>query len=111
MQNQALPSIFVHQRQPLERAATGRAVVNEVARPNIVLEPSGLLDATVRAGAWFRAEFPGPSQPHGSLQAQLAPKPVHALEVQRPAVPDQQGMNPTGTEPGVPAGQAVNLPN
>ena len=57
----------------------GRAVVNEVARPNIVLEPSRLPDATVRTGTRFRAEFSGFSQPYGPLQPQLAPEPVHAL--------------------------------
>src|SRR5262249_58663807 len=49
MQDQALPSRFVHQRQPLERAAIGRPVVDEVAGPDIVLEPGRSLGATVCA--------------------------------------------------------------
>ena len=50
VQHQALTSIFVHQRQPLERAAIGRPIVDEVAGPNIVLELGRLIDAAIRAG-------------------------------------------------------------
>src|ERR1700756_1024119 len=111
MENQTLPSIFVHQRQPLERATTGRPVVNEVAGPNIVLEPSGLLDATVRARARFGAEFSGFSQPHRPLQSQHNPEPVDTLDVQRPALADQEGVDSSVSEPGMPPGQALDLPN
>src|SRR5205807_5675911 len=111
MQNQTLPSIFVHQRQPLERAATGRAVVNEVARPNIVPDPSRLLHTTVRAGARFRPEFSGFSQPYGPLQPQSDPEPMHALDVHGPALADQQSVDPAVSETGMPASQALDLPD
>ena len=47
VQHQALTSIFVHQRQPLERATIGRPIVDEVAGPNIVFEPGRLIDAAI----------------------------------------------------------------
>jgi hypothetical protein len=50
MQHQALSSIFVHQRQPLERTITGCSVEDEVARLGVVLEPSQLIDAVIGAG-------------------------------------------------------------
>ena len=42
MQRQALPGVFINQRQPLERTAIGRPVVDEVAGPDVVLEPRRL---------------------------------------------------------------------
>jgi hypothetical protein len=64
MQHQTLPSIFVHQGQPLERSTSRCSIVNEVTGPNVVLEPGRLLNATVRTGPRFRARayallFPG----------------------------------------------------
>src|SRR4029077_6232380 len=85
MQGQALASIFVHQRQPLERATIRRPVVDEVAGPHVVLESGRSLDATVGTRPGFRAEFPGLPQPYGPLQPQLDPEPSHSLEIDRPA--------------------------
>ena len=49
MQHQALASIFVHQGQALERTASGGPICDKVARPDIVLEPGRLIDATIGA--------------------------------------------------------------
>src|SRR5262249_6926601 len=46
-QGQALPSIFVYQRQPLEGTASDGTVGDEVVRPHVVLEPGRLVDAAV----------------------------------------------------------------
>src|SRR5271170_1282977 len=51
MEHQALPSVFVHHRQPLERTSSGGSVMNEIACPNIVLESRRLLGATVAPDA------------------------------------------------------------
>jgi hypothetical protein len=81
IQHQALPSIFVHQSQPLEWTPSSRPIVDEVACPSVVLEPGRLLNATVHARPRFRAEFPGFSQPQGPPQPQAVPKSPHLLEV------------------------------
>src|SRR6185312_4492887 len=58
-EHQALPSVFVHQRQPLERTSPGGPIMNEIACPNIVLESGRFLDAAVAPDARLRAELPG----------------------------------------------------
>src|SRR5207237_6068529 len=47
VQRQALPRVFVHQRQPLERTSVHRPIGDEVVRPPVVLDPRRLLDAAV----------------------------------------------------------------
>ena len=89
VQHEALTSIFVHQRQPLERAAIGRPIVDKVAGPNIVLELGRLIDAAIGAGPRLRAEFLGFSQPHRPFQPQLDPEPPHAFDIDRPTSPQQ----------------------
>src|SRR4029079_19712123 len=71
MQDQALPSIFVHHRQPLEQTTARCPVLNEIARPAVVLEPGRLSHTTVAARPRLRAEFSSLSQPHGPSQTQL----------------------------------------
>src|SRR5512135_1123683 len=94
MQHQALPGIFVHQGQPLERTTLGRPVVNEVTGPHVVLEPGWLRDATIDADPRLRAKFPGFSPPQRPPQPQVVPGPPHPLEVDRPTPPDQHRVNP-----------------
>ena len=69
-ERQALPSIFVQQRQPLECSSVDRPIRDKIVRPNIVLEPRRLVGATVGAGtrfgslSWFfcgETAFAGPS--------------------------------------------------
>jgi len=47
VQRQALPGVFVNQRQPVERTAIGPPVVDEVAGPDVVLEPRRLSAGSV----------------------------------------------------------------
>ena len=110
VQHQALPSIFVHQRQPLERTTVRRPVVDEVAGPDVVLEPGRLLDATIGARPRFGAQFPGFSQPHGPPQPQLDPEPPHPFEIDRPAAADQHGVDPTVAVTRMPPRQPLDLP-
>src|SRR5512135_1028791 len=110
MQHQALPGIFVHQGQPLERTAVGRPVVDEVTGPHVVLEPGGLRDATIDTHPRLRAEFLGFSQPQRPPQPQLVPEPSHALEVHRPASADQHRVDPPVAVPRVPPRQPFDLP-
>jgi hypothetical protein len=53
MQYQALPSIFVLHRQPLEGTTIGRSIADEVTGSDIVLEPGRLLLAAIGAGPVF----------------------------------------------------------
>ena len=109
VQHQALPGVFVHHGQPLEGTTVGRPVVNEVARPNVVLEAGRLLDTAVAAGARFGAEFSGFSQPQRPLQSPLVPEPSHPLEVDRPAPADQHRVNPPRAVTRVPPRQPLDL--
>ena len=109
MQYQALPSIFVRHRQPLEGTTIGCPIVDEVAGPDIVLEPGRLLRATVGADPRFRAEFPGFSQPHRPLQPQFDPEPPDPLEVDRPAPADQLHMDSPVSVPRISPRQPFDL--
>src|SRR5580704_6330533 len=111
MKHQALPSIFVHQRQPLEWTTVCRSVVDEVTCPHVVLEPGRLPHATVPAGPRLGAEFPGFSQPHGPLQPQFEPESVDPLEVHRMASPDQEGVDATVSVTGMAPRQTLDLPD
>jgi len=93
MPRQAFPSVFVHQRQPLACSSRNRAVGDEVVGPDVVLEARRLLDTTVGTRPRFRPKFPQFSQAHGPPQTQLVPQPPYPLEVHRPALFDQPGMD------------------
>jgi hypothetical protein len=55
---QALPSVFVHQCQPLEMTTADCAIMDKVAGPHVVLERRRLLDAAIGTDARLGAEFP-----------------------------------------------------
>src|SRR5581483_8879653 len=57
VQGQALLGVLVHQRQPPQRPAAGRAVGHKVIRPNVILEPSRPAGAAVLAAAPLGAEL------------------------------------------------------
>ena len=88
----------------------GCPIVDEVASPDIVLEPGRLIDAAIGAGPRFRAEFPGFSQPHRPLQPQLDPEPPHAFDIDRPPSPQQQGVNHAVPETRMSTRQPFDLP-
>ena len=111
MKHQALPSIFVHQGQPLERTSPYRPIVDEVAGPDVVLEPSRLLRATIRTDPWLGAEFPGFSQPHGPPQPEAVPEPTNPLEIDRPTPSHKQSVNHPVSVSRMPPRQALNLPD
>jgi hypothetical protein len=69
MRHQVLSSIFVHQCEPLEGMSAGCSAVDEIAGPDVVLEPGRrLIDAAIGASPRLGAKFPGFSQPHRPLQ-------------------------------------------
>lgn len=59
VQDQTLPGVFVHQAQPLERTSLRRPIVNEIACPYVVLEPSRPRLAAMASHAGLRVGFPG----------------------------------------------------
>src|ERR1700722_1165045 len=85
VQRQALPSIFVHQRQPLERTSVRRAIVDEVVRPHVVFEARRLVDATVGARA-RHGGFPEFLAARRSSHPQSLRWPPHPFAVDAPTL-------------------------
>ncbi len=108
VQRQALPSIFVHERQPLERSSFPGPIGDKIVGPDIVLEPSRLLCATVGAGARLGGQFPASSAAKSPSQAQFDPQSPDAFEVHAPALVNEPGVNPFVPEPRMPAGQTAD---
>jgi len=107
-ERQALPSIFVQQRQPLECSSVDRPIRDKIVRPNIVLEPRRLVGATVGAGTRFGPQFPGFSAAKRPSQAHLDPQTPGAFQVHAPPLVNEPGVNPLIAEARVLSGQAAD---
>src|SRR5262249_20895131 len=90
LQGQALARVLVHQREPLQRPAVARPVVQEVPRPDVVLVLGRPPHAAVGAAPQppLLPLFPRHSQPL------LPPEAVNPLAVDAPALAPQQGPDP-----------------
>src|SRR5713226_1801028 len=105
VERQALPSIFVHQREPLERTSVGGAIDDEIARPHVVLETRRLVHATVGA-ATRHAGFPGFLAARRSPETEFVPQPPHAFAIHAPALMPQSRVNALVAIARMPPGQS-----
>ncbi len=111
MEQQSLPRGFVHQRQPLERRSSGGPIMNEIACPDIVLQPGLPPGAIAAPDAELGAVFPGPFHPHPSIQPRSDPEPMDSLEIRRPAPTIEHRVDSPVPDSGMTPGQAFDLPD
>ncbi len=103
-QRQALPRVLVGNRQPLQRPARRRAVMDEVPGPNMVLVLSSAANATVAAVAQtplFHSLF-------RHLQSLPTPQPIDPLLVHRPTLLTKLRRNHPITVTRIPGRQGVH---
>src|SRR5215468_1131299 len=91
LQGQALPRVFVHQREPLQGPAVAGPVEEEIPRPDMVL----VLRRPPHAAVGTRPQPPLLPLFPGDFQPLLPPEPVDPLAVDPPARAPQQGPDPT----------------
>src|SRR5262249_62070525 len=92
-----------------ERLAVGGRVVDEVAGPDVGLDPRRTLRAAIAAGPRLGPEFPGLPPPDRPPQAQLVPEPTDPLEIHRPAAAEEHRVDAAVAVARMPPGQPLDL--